>query len=130
MDQTTYELVRPEFTFNFNGKEYRLRKANIRKAIEYRQKMDELQKEKDPASDPKLAAFCIYIMLKDQDPDITEDYIYDNLPGDFDMMDLLTVLGFMNPQKKEFAKKLQAVIDQKLISENSSPSSATGPVGQ
>ena len=129
MSDTLYQLVNPEFTFNFAGKEYRVKKANLEKAVLYQQKIKELEQTKDAASDLKLAAFCIYVVIKDVDKDITEKFVFENAPADLNVIECLTMLGFMSPQRMELAKKLEEIVQKKLTTENSSSISPEKPDG-
>jgi hypothetical protein len=119
MSETTlYQLVNAPFTFSFAGKEYNIKKANLEKAILYQQKMKELQNAGDPTPDLKLAAYCIYIVLSEVDNAITEQFVLQNTPADIDVLECLTTLGFMNPQRKELAKKMEQNLAKKLISDD------------
>lgn len=120
-EKVLYELINPPFTFRFADKEYELRKASIEKGIQYQAKVRGLLEAKDPAQDLKLAVYCIYLMLKDIDPAITEEFVLQNCPADLDVIDCLTQLGFMNPQRTELAKKVQKNMENRLTSEGSSP---------
>ena len=119
-DNQILRLVNPEFDFEFGGKQYKLRKATLDKAIQYQQKMKEL--DKDIAADLKIIAFCIYVMLKDKDPDITENFVLENTPADADALLILTTLGFISPSKMETAKKIQELVMNRLSGERSSSS--------
>ncbi len=112
MDTTLYKLVNAQFDFEFDGKTYRLRKATLDKAVQYQAKIKELAG--DPAADAKVVAFCVYIMLKESEPTLTEDYILTHIPADIDILELLTTLGFINPTKLELARKIQSQMETKL----------------
>jgi hypothetical protein len=127
--ETAIILTNPEFSFTFMDKEYRIRKANLDKAIQYQQKVKELQDNKDSTSDLKLVAFCIYIVLKDKIPDLTEKEVLENTPADIDVMDCLSILGFINPKKVEMTRKIQENLMNRLTTENSLPSSQVKPDG-
>jgi hypothetical protein len=117
-DQTMYKIVNPEFTFEFNGKEYRIRKANMDKAIAYHQR---IQNTKDlPGKDFKLVCYCIYLVLKDKEPDLTEQNIIDNTPADLDILECLTTLGFISPKNMEIGRKVEENLTKKLTTDNSS----------
>lgn len=117
-EKSIMKLVNPEFDFEFMDKSYRLRKATLDKAIQYQNKIAEL--DKDPASDSKLVAFCVYIMLKDQEPELTEEIVLANLPADLDALEILAFLGFIKSSKVEQAKKIREAIVEKLSGEKSS----------
>lgn len=118
MSNSVLKLVNPEFTIEFMGKEYRIRKATLDKAIQYQQKLKELQNE--ASADPKIVAYCVYIMLKDQIADLTEEMTLANVPADVNTLEILTMLGFINPSNLEKAKQIEEAILNKSTSENSS----------
>lgn len=104
------ELLNPEFVFKFNGKEYQVRKANLKQAILYREKIKELKGKDQSLVDVELLAYCIYLILSKADANITEDQILENIPGNLDVLEYLEILGFMNPQQ---AKKANQMIGEK-----------------
>ena len=117
-DNSILRLVNPEFEFEFIGNVYKLRKATLEKAIEYQQKIKELNNE--PGSDAKLLAFCIFIMLKEQVPYLTEEEVLKNIPADVDTLEVLAKLGFINPSKLEQANKIREALIKKSTGEESS----------
>ena len=119
MENILLELLNPEFSFSYMGKEYLIKKATLDKTILYHEKIDELSKNRDPAADIKLAAYCLYIILRDVDSSITEEYVLKNTRGDIDTLELLTILGFINPRKMETTKKIQEDVMRKLTSDDS-----------
>ena len=110
-------LVNPEFDFGFNGKIYHLRKATLDKAVQYQGKIKELTN--DAGGDSKLLAYCIWLMLKDQDPALTEEFVLNNTPADSSVIDILSVLGFINPSKLDQANKIKETVIKKLTGEAS-----------
>lgn len=120
MDEKLTKLINPQFTFEFMGKSYEIRKATLDKAIQYQQKVKDLKE--DPGADAKIMAYCIYIMLKDQIPELTEDQVLQNTPADLDGLELLCQLGFIHPSKLEVAKAIQAKILNQSTTQNSSQS--------
>lgn len=111
-------LTNPEFDINFDGKTYRIRKATLDKAVAWQGKVKEL--ESDVASSQKITAYCIYIMLKSQIPDLTEDYVLSHIPADIDSMELMVQLGFLSPSNLELARAAKANLLKKLTTDNSS----------
>jgi len=105
-DQSMFQMVNPEFDFNFAGRAYHLRKATLDKAILYQGKAKELSDAKDVSADSKLMAYCIYIMLRDVDKTITEQYITENTPATVSVIDVLATLGFINPTMQKTISKL------------------------
>jgi hypothetical protein len=110
--------VNPEFTIDFAGKTYSVRKANLEKAVLYQKKVKELRD--DPSADAKIIAYCLWLVLKDVDPSLDEARVMSNVPADIDPLDLLITLGFINPQKVGIAKRLQNKMLEGSITENSS----------
>jgi hypothetical protein len=110
-EKQLFELINPKFTFKFAGKEYLVKKANLRQGIQYRQKVKELLDAKDENQDSKLVAFCIFLILKEVDNSITEEFVLENTPADIDVLGTLEMLGFINPKQVQAAK----VIQEKLI---------------
>lgn len=100
------KLINPEFEFGFAGKEYKIRRANLEKVILFQKKMVELADAKDSAVDLKGAGYCLYLILKDADPSITENWVMENAPGDLDAYEVFENLGFMSRQKVELLKRL------------------------
>lgn len=98
------KLVNPEISITLGDKQYQVRKANIRQVVAFRERLATLKG--DPSVDQKIAAYCIYIMLKDKESTLTEDIVMETMPGDTDTMELLGQLGFMSPDKAEMAKRL------------------------
>lgn len=111
-DSTLLNLVNPEFKISFMEKDYQLRKATLDKAVQYQQKIKET--ENDPAQDSKLIAFCIFIMLKEKEPDLTEQQVFENLPADLDYLEVLTMLGFINPSRLAVVRATQEAVMKKL----------------
>ena len=117
-NNSIYRLVNPEFDFEFMGKTYRIRKANLDKAIQYQARLKELDGQL--GADSKIIAYCVYLMLKDQEPAITEEIAIQNISADADALEILSVLGFISPSKLETAKKIQGVVMDRLTGEKSS----------
>jgi len=107
MDKDLIELVNPEIDFTFAGKVYKIKKANIKKALSYQQKIKELTDDKATSVDLLLVSHCIFLCLKDIEPTITEDWVQENTPGDVDVAEVLTTLGFMNPKQRDLVRNLQ-----------------------
>lgn len=117
---TLINLINPEFDINFDGATYRIRKATLDKAVAWQTKVKEL--DNDPASNLKIMAYCIYIMLKDKIPDLSEEYVLSHIPADIDSMELMVQLGFLNPSSLELVRAAKAQILSKLTTLNSSAS--------
>lgn len=106
MENVALELLNPDFVFKFAGKEYSVRKANLRQGLLYQQKVKELLDAKSASVDLQLVSYCIYLVLKETDKSITEDFVQDNAPADINILETLTTLGFMNPGQAAKAKNL------------------------
>lgn len=111
-ETTSYKIINPEFEFIFGDKAYTIRKANLNKYAQYQAKIGELKG--DPSADSKLIAYCIYLVLKDHDPEITEEKVLDLTPGDVDYFEVLSTLGFMSPKKADQARAIDKLMEQKL----------------
>ncbi len=99
MDKTLYTLVNPEFDFNWNGNAYHVKKANLEKVVQYQERARSLADSKDQAGEIKLVGYCIYLILKDVIPDLTEEQVMKETPGDIDTLELFLQLGFLNPTR-------------------------------
>jgi hypothetical protein len=126
-NQTLINLTNPEFSIAFKDNTYTIRKATLDKAVAWQQKVKELAN--DPAGQQKIVAFCLYIMLKDKIPDLTEDDVLSNTPADIDSMEIMVHLGFLNSTNLELAKAAKAKVLSRLTIDNSSLKSPTEQVG-
>ena len=115
------KLSNPTFSIIFAEKEYQIRKATLADVAKYLIKIDEISKENLISSvrDIRLISYCLYILLKKVDNEITEDFVYENCPGDIDGLDFLTMLGFINPEKIKMVKQTQKEVVEKLITKDS-----------
>lgn len=100
-DTTLIKLVNPEFTIEFMGKEYTMRKATLDKSVQYKERI----KNEPDINDAQLIAVCLYIMLKDKITDLTEQIVMENTPANIDAIDILEKMGFINPSLKEKNQK-------------------------
>lgn len=96
-----------EFAYNFAGKNYTLKKANLKQVMDFQRKTMEIQKENDPAADLLITAYALYLSLHAVDSTITLQYIEENAPGDIDPMETFILLGFMSRQKLENLLKIK-----------------------
>jgi len=127
-NKTLIKLLNPKFTFQFADKEYLIRKANMGQMVQFQARAAELMNDKDmPASskDLEMLSYCVYLLLKEVDSTITEQFVKDNMPGSVDGLSILADLGFIDPQKLELVKRVQ----EKIIIQDSSPTSQTEPDG-
>ena len=58
-------------------------------------------------------------MIHSVDETITEENVLEKTPGDIDVIDILTKLGFISPRNTEKAKKLEEAVMKKLTSDSS-----------
>lgn len=123
MDNTLYTLVNPEFDFNWNGTTYQVKKANLQKVVQYQERARALAESKDQGGETKLVAYCIYLILKDKIPDLTEEQVMNEAPGDIDTIGLMVTLGFLN------AAKVQALL-QTMKNQTGQESSSPSPSEQ
>lgn len=78
-----------------------VRKATLEKVMLFQKRFKELSEAKDDAIEPRLTAYCLYLILKDTRPEITEQWVLENAPGDLGMFDVIEQFGFLNRQKVE-----------------------------
>lgn len=101
------KLINPEKPIQFAEKTYQVRNASLEKIIQFQTKFSELTTAKDAALQPKIAAYCLYLILKDASPaieNITEEWVQQNT-GDVEMTDVLEEFSFMNRQKVEVLRR-------------------------
>lgn len=117
-------LTNTEFDFPFAGKTYKVKKASLKQVIDFQRKVSQITSEKDAAGDLRMAAYAIYLALHAVDTTVTEEYVIENCPGDIDIMDIFSSLGFISRQKVEMMEKLRNSLASKspLPGENSSAS--------
>lgn len=102
------KLINPQKDFEFAGTVYKVRNANLEKIILFQAKFEELSKAQDPAMQPKIASYCLYLILKDAAPaipELTEAWVSQNCP-DVEMADVIEEFSFMNRQKVEVLRSL------------------------
>lgn len=121
---SSYSIINPEFTFNFNGQEYQVKKANLEQVIEFQRWVKDVSTENDAAMDIRMVARAIFIILKNVDVKITEEGILKECPGGIDVIEVMTVLGFMNQQKIEMMTRARNLLvnprkEEKPIGEKS-----------
>jgi len=85
------KLVNPEFEIEFMGQNYTVRKATLDKVVQYQSYVKEI---KQTGTDANLIAHGLYLLLKDKIPDLTEQTVLENTPGDLNSIEILTKLGF------------------------------------
>ena len=101
MSETTlYRLVNPPFQFEWNGKTYEVKKANLMQVVSYQTRVKQLLETKEDGAEAKIAAYVIYLMIKDQEQGLTEQMVMENTSGTVDLFELLVTLGFAKPMKE------------------------------
>lgn len=99
--ETLIKLTNPEFKIEFMGKDYVVRKANLGKVVQYMQRAKELNDAGGASIEngAKIVSYALWLILSACDPSLTEEAVYDNLPGDTEASELLAKLGFINPNR-------------------------------
>jgi hypothetical protein len=113
------KLLNPAFSFEFADKTYQVKRANIEQVQQYQMKVVESEKNTDilpSVRDSNMIAYAIFLILHKSYPDVTEEFVKENIPGNIDIISYLLDLGFIDPQKAEIVRNLQG----KIVSENSS----------
>jgi hypothetical protein len=100
MPDTLLKLTNSDFDFEWDGEVYKIKKANLAKVALYQERANSYYQEKTPGGDAKLAAYGIYLALRDVKPDITENDVLEKTPGGIDTMELAITLGFLKPAKE------------------------------
>ena len=117
-EDTLYKLTNPSFDFEWNGAVYHVKKANLQKVVQYQQRARELVEQGSKGTEIKLAAYALYLVLLDVKPDVTEQEVLDNTPGDIDVLDLLVRLGFLNPTRITTALQKLKQTGEKYLSQS------------
>ncbi len=115
-------MTNTSFSYTLGGKEYMVKRATLKQVMIFQRKVSEIQALKDPSGDLMMAAHAIYLALHEVDPSITEEYVIENTPGDIDVMDVFSKLGFMSQQKVQMMTRLRNSLDNlsPLLGEKSS----------
>jgi len=102
-------LTNAPFDFEFAGKKYSVKKANLRQVMEWQRKVSELSKKeiKDGTEDLSIVSFALYVILHAADASIDENFVLDNAPGDTDLLSTLKQFGFMSQQKVAMAEVIK-----------------------
>ena len=98
-------LINPQFDIEFAGAKYAVRKATLDKIILFQTRFAELAKVNDPALESKVAAYCLFLILKDAKPNATEEWVAQNAPT-VEMADVVEQFAFTSRQKAEVIRKL------------------------
>ena len=100
-------MTNAEFDFPIGGKIYKVRRASLRQVMDWQRKVSSITKESDAAGDLRMVSYAIYLTLRVTDANITEDWVLDNVAGDIDVTETLSLLGFMSQQKVAMMGKLK-----------------------
>ena len=132
-DNSLLKLVNPPFQIEFKGQDYDVHKANLSKVVLYSQRVSELSEAGAKNTDPLLVSYALYLILKDAIPELTEQDVLDNVPGDIEVFATLVSLGFVNPTKAktllQLITKATAEAEKTPITPDSLPPSPTEPDG-
>ncbi len=126
MTDSLYKLVNPEFTFEWNGQSYEVKKASLQKVVLYQERARQLAESKDLSWEIKLTAYCIFLVLKDKIPDLTEEFVLDNTQGNIDFVELMVTLGFVNPTRAEALLRATGKLPTGQASSQESPTGQDG----
>ncbi len=115
-------MTNTEFDYQFAGKTYKVKKANLTMVMDFQRKVADIQKDKDPAADLRIGAYALYLVLHASDSTVDENFVNENCPGDFDTIEIISKFGFMNQRKMEMMGKVSNLLEatKKPIGENSS----------
>lgn len=100
------KLINAEQPLDFNGETFQVKKASLAKVILFQTEFNKLSDAKDPAIETKMAAYCLYLILKDVKLDVTPEWVLDNVAGDINFADVVEQFGFMNRQKVAALRKV------------------------
>lgn len=105
------KLTNTEIDFEFNGKDYKVKRANLTQIIQFQRKGVEIGKEQDAGGEQRIAAYAIFLVLNAVDKNITEQEVLDNCP-DVDLAEISVQLGFMSQQKMDNLRKLRNLLEK------------------
>jgi hypothetical protein len=125
MTDSLIKLTNPKFALEWNEEVLQVHKASLQKVAMFQARAQELIAEKTSGMEPKLIAYCLWLILKEVKPGITEEDVLSAAPGDLNFQDITTKLGFLSPTKMEAALGSQTKTD----TETSSSTSAIGQDG-
>lgn len=100
-------ILNEPFDYEFAGKVYQVKRASVRQAILFQERVKVLTDTKDASTDLRMGAYAIFLALNAVDKNVTEDFVLDNAPGDIDVMETIATLGFMSQQKVEAMRRIQ-----------------------
>lgn len=133
MADSLIKLTNPPFNIEYKEKNYEVRKASLTKIVLYNARVQELAEKGVKNSDPELLGYAFFLILKEAIPDLTEEDVMQNVPGDTEVVDTLIHLGFVNPTKAKTLLKLMMQAKAEAMKEPTSPDfsapSATEPAG-
>lgn len=121
MDDKLTALVSPPLEYPIGERVYTYRKANLEKGVLFRSRVKQLTTTiDDGANDLRMVAYCLWLVLKDEHPEVTEDMLMSVLPADISVNDTLVQLGFMKPQAGRMLKTLLEQAEKNPTGEKSS----------
>lgn len=107
------KLTNTSIPFEFNGKEYQVKRANLTQIIDFQRKAYEIGKEHDAGGDLRIAAYAIWLVLNAVDKDITEQDVLDNCPS-VELSEVAVTLGFWSQQKMATLQGMRDLLDKNL----------------
>lgn len=105
-DQQLVRLLNPPFALDFRGQTYQVKKASLAKVVLYNERVRQLSEKGAKNVDPELAGYALYLVLKEAVPDLTEEQVMEEVPGDIEVYDTMVALGFVNPSKAKALLKM------------------------
>ena len=109
-EETLLKLVNPPLSLEWCGEKYQIKSASLQQVVLYQVRARKLVDEKDPSADIKLLAYCLWLLLSEVKPGLTEDEVLKNTPGNLDTMSLFVKLGFLNPTRVKTATPISSQI--------------------
>lgn len=107
------KLTNTSIPFEFDGKEYQVKRASLTQIIDFQRKGYEIGKEQDAGGDQRIAAYAIFLVLNAVDKNITEQFVLDNCPA-VELSDIAVQLGFMSQQKMETLQRMKDLLEKSL----------------
>ncbi len=121
MDDVLLKLTNAPFSIEFDGSIYQIRKANLEKAIRFRNKQQDLISK--GGNDMELASYALWLVLSDVINDLSLEDVINKTPADIDVLSILVTLGFMSPQQAQRAGMIQLELAKRSTGNSSSQES-------
>lgn len=108
-NNSIFKLTNPEFPFEFDGKTYQIKKANLGTYVQWQKKSQEILATKSPTAEIEVLGYAIYLILKDKIEGLTPEQVLNNITMDIDVLKCLEVLGFTKSKPVETPKVSQEI---------------------